>query len=303
MKKKVLAAVLAAAMVLGTAGCSGGNGGQVSDDSRNSDDSRTEDNSGDDGADAEETEIQVFIAASLNTVMTELAETYNEDHPEVKITYNADSSGTLLTQIEEGYECDIFFSAAQTQMDTLEEDGLMVEGTRANVVNNQVVVITLKDSGTAVTGLENLQDAESIALAGGSVPVGRYTRVALVNLGILPETDDPASITTSEISEALGGVEISEQDNVSKVLTAVVEGSCEVGTTYYSDTYGYEDDLDILQTVSYDLTGNVIYPIARVVNEEADDAQNAAADDFLAFVLSDEAKAVFDSYYFDTNVE
>ncbi|OUP85736.1 molybdate ABC transporter substrate-binding protein [Lachnoclostridium sp. An169] len=303
MKKKVLAAVLAAAMVLGTAGCSGGNGGQVSDDSRNSDDSRTEDNSGDDGADAEETEIQLFIAASLNTVMTELAETYNEDHPEVKITYNADSSGTLLTQIEEGYECDIFFSAAQTQMDTLEEDGLMVEGTRANVVNNQVVVVTLKDSGTAVTGLENLQDAESIALAGGSVPVGRYTRVALVNLGILPETDDPASITTSEISEALGGVEISEQDNVSKVLTAVVEGSCEVGTTYYSDTYGYEDDLDILQTVSYDLTGNVIYPIARVVNEEADDAQNAAADDFLAFVLSDEAKAVFDSYYFDTNVE
>ncbi|HJA65088.1 MAG TPA: molybdate ABC transporter substrate-binding protein [Candidatus Mediterraneibacter cottocaccae] len=303
MKKKVLAAVLAAAMVLGTAGCSGGNGGQVSDDSRNSDDSRTEDNSGDDGADAEETEIQVFIAASLNTVMTELAETYNEDHPEVKITYNADSSGTLLTQIEEGYECDIFFSAAQTQMDTLEEDGLMVEGTRANVVNNQVVVVTLKDSGTAVTGLENLQDAESIALAGGSVPVGRYTRVALVNLGILPETDDPASITTSEISEALGGVEISEQDNVSRVLTAVVEGSCEVGTTYYSDTYGYEDDLDILQTVSYDLTGNVIYPIARVVNEEADDAQNAAADDFLAFVLSDEAKAVFDSYYFDTNVE
>lgn len=297
MKKKVLAAVLAAAMVLGTAGCSGGNGGQASDDSR------TEDNSGDDGADAEETEIQVFIAASLNTVMTELAEMYNEDHPEVKITYNADSSGTLLTQIEEGYECDIFFSAAQTQMDTLEEDGLMVEGTRANVVNNQVVVVTLKDSGTAVTGLENLQDAESIALAGGSVPVGRYTRAALVNLGILPETDDPASITTSEISEALGGVEISEQDNVSKVLTAVVEGSCEVGTTYYSDTYGYEDDLDILQTVSYDLTGNVIYPIARVVNEEADDAQNAAADDFLGFVLSDEAKAVFDSYYFDTNVE
>lgn len=303
MKKKVLAAVLAAAMVLGTAGCSGGNGGQVSDDSRNSDDSRTEDNSGDDGADAEETEIQLFIAASLNTVMTELAETYNEDHPEVKITYNADSSGTLLTQIEEGYECDIFFSAAQTQMDTLEEDGLMVEGTRANVVNNQVVVVTLKDSGTAVTGLENLQDAESIALAGGSVPVGRYTRVALVNLGILPETDDPASITTSEISEALGGVEISEQDNVSKVLMAVAEGSCEVGTTYYSDTYGYEDDLEVLETVSYDLTGDVIYPICQVVNEEADELQAEAAADFYEFILSDEAKEVFDSYYFDTDVE
>ena len=289
MRKRILAALLAGVMVFSLAACSSGGSSQTADNG--------------DSQEAEETEIQVFIAASLNTVMTELADMYNEEHPEVKITFNPDSSGTLLTQIEEGYECDIFFSAAQKQMDELEADGLMAEGTRSNVVNNQVVVVTLKDSGTKVTGLENLGEAESIALAGGSVPVGRYTRQALISLGILPETDDPASITTEQISEALGGVEISEQDNVSKVLSAVVEGSCEVGTTYYSDTYGYEDELDILQTVSYDLTGDVIYPIARVVNEEADEAQSAAADDFLAFVLSDEAKAVFDSYYFDTEVE
>ena len=292
--------MLAGAMVLSMAGCSGSSDGS-SDNAGSSGDASSEESSTD--GEAEETEIQVFIAASLNTVMTELAEMYNEEHPEVTITYNPDSSGTLLTQIQEGYECDIFFSAAQKQMDDLEADGLMVEGTRANVVNNQVVVISLKDSGTKVTGLENLNEAESIALAGGSVPVGRYTRQALVNLGTLPETDDPASITTEQVSEALGGVEISEQDNVSKVLTAVAEGSCEVGTTYYSDTYGYEDDLDILQTVSYDLTGNVIYPIARVVNKEADEAQTKAAEDFLAFILSDEAKAVFESYYFDTDVE
>ena len=298
MKKKIIAAMLAGVMVLSMAGCAG------SSDSGSDDTGTSEDASSGNGTDteAEETEIQVFIAASLNTVMTELADMYNEEHPEVKITYNPDSSGTLLTQIEEGYECDIFFSAAQKQMDDLEADGLMVEGTRANVVNNQVVVVSLKDSGTKVTGLENLGEAESIALAGGSVPVGRYTRQALINLGILPKTDDPASITTEEVSEALGGVEISAQDNVSKVLTAVAEGSCEVGTTYYSDTYGYEDQLDILQTVSYALTGDVIYPIARVVNEEADDAQTAAAEDFLEFILSDEAKAVFESYYFDTNV-
>ena len=298
MKKKIIAAMLAGVMVLSMAGCAG------SSDSGSDDTGTSEDASSGNGTDtkAEETEIQVFIAASLNTVMTELADMYNEEHPEVKITYNPDSSGTLLTQIEEGYECDIFFSAAQKQMDDLEADGLMVEGTRANVVNNQVVVVSLKDSGTKVTGLENLGEAESIALAGGSVPVGRYTRQALINLGILPKTDDPASITTEEVSEALGGVEISEQDNVSKVLTAVAEGSCEVGTTYYSDTYGYEDQLDILQTVSYALTGDVIYPIARVVNEEADDTQTAAAEDFLEFILSDKAKAVFESYYFDTNV-
>ena len=291
--------MLAGAMVLSMAGCSG-SPDSSSDNAGSSGDASSGESSTD--GEAEETEIQVFIAASLNTVMTELAEMYSEEHPEVTITYNPDSSGTLLTQIQEGYECDIFFSAAQKQMDDLEADGLMVEGTRANVVNNQVVVVSLKDSGTKVTGLENLNEAESIALAGGSVPVGRYTRQALINLGTLPETDDPASITTEEVSEALGGVEISEQDNVSKVLTAVVEGSCEVGTTYYSDTYGYEDDLDILQTVSYDLTGDVIYPIARVVNEEADDAQTAAAEDFFKFILSDEAKAVFESYYFDTNV-
>ena len=296
MKKKFLAALMAAVMVFSLAGC--GSGGDDADAKDNTD-AQAEDT----GSEEEETEIQVFIAASLNTVMTELADMYNEDHPNVKITFNPDSSGTLLTQIQEGYECDIFFSAAQKQMDDLEADGLMVEGTRANVVNNQVVVVTLIDSGTQVTGLEDIGKAESIALAGGSVPVGRYTRQALINLGMLPETDDPASITTQEISDALGGVEISEQDNVSKVLTAVVEGSCEAGTTYYSDTYGFEDQLDILQTVSYDLTGNVIYPIARVVNEEADDAQNQAADDFLAFILSDEAKEVFESYYFDTNVE
>ncbi|EOS39249.1 molybdate ABC transporter, periplasmic molybdate-binding protein [Lachnospiraceae bacterium M18-1] len=254
------------------------------------------------GETEQDTEIQVFIAASLNTVMTELAEEFNEIHPEIKITYNADSSGTLLTQIEEGYACDLFFSAAQKQMDQLEADGLAVEGTRADVVNNQVAVVTRKDSGTQVTGLDSLEKAESIALAGGSVPAGRYTRQALVNLGKLEEREEAAGITTEEISQALGGVEISEQDNVSKVLTAVIEGSCEVGTTYYSDTYGYEDDLEILETVSYELTGDVIYPIAQVVNEEADEKQKAAAAEFLEYILSDEAKAVFTSYYFDTDI-
>ena len=287
MKKRILAAVLAAGMVFSLAGCAG--------NKNESKDSKKES--------GKKTEIQVFIAASLNTVMTELAKEYQKDHPDVKITYNADSSGTLLTQIEEGYECDLFFSAAQKQMDQLEEDGLVVDGTRKNVVNNQVIVVTRKDSKTKVKGLETLKDAKSIALAGGRVPVGKYTRAALISIGKLKKVEDPATITTEEVSKALGGVEISEQDNVSKVLSAVVEGSCEVGTTYYSDTYGYEKELDILEKVSYDLTGDVIYPIAEVKNDEADKAQKAAAEDFLKFVTSDQSKKVFDSYYFDTNVK
>ena len=255
-------------------------------------------------AQEEPVEIQVFIAASLNTVMQDVKAAYEAEHLNVTIVLNPDSSGKLLTQIEEGYECDVFFSAAQKQMNTLQDtDGLVVEGTRHNVVNNQVVVVARKDSGTSVTGLADIGNAESIALADGSVPVGRYTRVAMAALGILPETEDPSVYTTQEVSDALGGVEISEQSNVSKVLAAVVEGSCEVGTTYYSDTYGYEDQLDILEKVSYDLTGNVIYPIAQVKNDQASDAQAAAAADFVEFVASDQMKPVFEGYYFDTNVE
>lgn len=252
----------------------------------------------------EDTEIQVFIAASLSTVMEEVAGKFNEQHPNVKITYNADSSGTLLTQIEEGYACDVFFSAAQKQMNTLEEDDkLVVEGTRSNVVNNQVCVITLNDSGTKVTGLKDIGNASSIALADGSVPVGKYTRQAMVNAGMLKEVEDVSKIPTEEVSEQLGGVEISEQSNVSKVLAAVTEGSCEVGTTYYSDTYGFEDKIEILEKVPYDLTGNVIYPIAQIVNDEADDAEKAAALEFINFVTSDDAKKIFEKYYFDTDVE
>lgn len=288
--KKCLAAVMVLALCAGTVGC-GGNAGNQSEEQKEAEET------------AEATEIQVFIAASLNTVMTDLAERYNAIHPEVKIVFNADSSGTLLTQIQEGYECDIFFSAAQKQMDTLEGDGLVKEGSRKNVVNNQVVVLTLKDSGTAVQGLLSLKDASSIALAGGSVPVGKYTRQALVNLGICEEVEDASLITTQEVSEALGGVEISEMDNVSKVLIAVAEGACEVGTTYFSDTYGYEDQVEILEKVSYDLTGNVIYPICLVQNPEADEVQAKAAEEFLNYVVSDEAKEVFASYYFDTDVE
>lgn len=294
MKKRILATLLVLCMAAGLVACGEKEEAKDSGSQTASDETKEE---------TQETEIQVFIAASLNTVMTDLAERYQKEHPEVKITYNADSSGTLLTQIEEGYECDIFFFAAQKQMDQLEEDGFVVDGSRHNVVNNQVVVLTLKDSGTKVTGLANLNEAKSIALAGGSVPVGKYTRQALVNMGTLESVEDVSTITTQQISEALGGVEISEQDNVSKVLIAVTEGSCEVGTTYYSDTYGYEDEVEILETVSYDLTGNVIYPVCQVDNKEADDAQKKAAEDFLAYILSDEAKEVFAQYYFDTNVE
>ena len=242
----------------------------------------------------EATTVTVFAAKSLNTVMEELIAEYNKTQPNVSIVGSYDSSGILMTQIEEGAACDVFFSAAQKQMDQLQDqDGLVIDGTRHNVVNNQVCVVTYKGSGTAVTGLSDIGNAKSIALADGSVPVGKYTRQAMVNAGMLDKVDDVS----------LGGVDINECVNVGAVTSAVAEGSNEVGTVYYSDTYGFEDRLEILEKVSYNLTGNVIYPVAQIVNNEADELEQSAAEDFINFLVSDDAKTIFQKYYFDTDVE
>ncbi len=274
--KRMLAVMWAGVMCLGVAGC-----GSVKE---------------------EDAQVQVFVAASLHTVMTELATEFEEVHAGVDIVLSTDSSGTLMTQIQEGYECDMFFSAAQKQMNTLEKDGFLVGGSRYDVVNNQVVVVKGKGVETNVTGLVNIGQAENIALAAGSVPVGKYTRQAMINLGILTAAEDVSAITTAEIMDALG-TEISEQGNVSKVLIVVAEGACEVGTTYYSDTYGYEDKVEIIERVDYALTGEVTYPVARVKNPEATEKQEKYTEEFLQYILSDDAKVVFEKYYFDTNVE
>lgn len=290
MKKRVLAAMLAGVMVLGLAGCGG-----------SSDDKKEDKES--DGEQFEDTTITIFAAKSLNGVVDELIAMYNEEQPNVEVVASYDSSGTLMEQIEQGAACDLFFSAAQKQMDQLEGDELVVDGTRANVVNNQVCVVTYKGSDTKVTGLEDIDKAESFALADGSVPVGKYTRQAMVNAGMLDKVDDVSAITTQEVSDALGGIEINECANVGAVTAAVSEGSNEVGTVYKSDTYGLEDKLEILQVVGYDLTGDVIYPVAQIKNDEADDLESEAALDFLHFLTSDKAKEVYEKYLFDTDVE
>ena len=286
MKKKLMAIALVLAMVFALAACGGSGEAEEAADTV-----------------AEKTTVNVFAAASLSNIMAEFESSYEADHADVDIVVNADSSGALLTQIQEGAPCDVFFSAAQKQMDELEGADMVVDGTRTNVVNNQLVVVTQPDSKTAVTGLADIANAKSIALADGSVPVGKYTRQAMINLGLLKKVDDPATITTAEVSEQLGGVEISEQGNVSKVLSAVEEGSSEVGTTYLSDTIGHEDSIKILETVGYDVTGNIIYPVAQIANPDADDAESAAAADFISFITNDDAKALYQQYGFDTDVE
>ena len=287
MNKKLLILLLTLAMAFVFAGCGSSDEEAATDDSASG-----------------QTQVLVFAAASMQSALEELEAAYEAENPDIDIVLNCDSSGTLMTQIQEGAPCDVFFSAAQAQMDELEAAGLVVDGTRQNVLNNQLVVVTYPDSGTKVKKLKSIGKAKSIALADGSVPVGKYTRQAMINLGLLEAADDPAAITTQEVSDALGGVEISEQGNVSKVLEAVKEGSCEVGTVYLSDTYGQEDAVEILQKVPYKVTGNIIYPIAQIVNQDADEAETAAAAAVEEYFTNEAAKELYAEHLFDVeNVE
>ncbi|MFP3156317.1 molybdate ABC transporter substrate-binding protein [Lachnospiraceae bacterium ZAX-1] len=254
----------------------------------------------------ETTEIYVFIAKSLSNAMDEVATLYQQTQPNVSISYNADSSGTLQTQIEEGFECDLFFSAAAKQTKALDEGGFLQSGSIVNLLGNKLCLISYKGSGTTVTGFDNISNAASFALADGSVPVGQYTRALLVNMGVLElgDAEKPADITTDKVKEALNGIEINECANVGAVTEAVKEAANEIGTVYYSDAYSVKDDVDIIAEADQTLLGDPIcYPVALVNNKEADELQTAAAKDFYEFLLTDECMGIFQKYMFTEYVE
>lgn len=249
----------------------------------------------------QETEIAVFAAPSLHGVMEELVDVYGPSQPNVRVTVRTGSSGKLLEQIEEGSACDIFIPAAQQPMDMLELSGRVIEKSRTNLVSNQVVVVAGREAHTTVTGLSDIGRARSVALADGSVPVGMYTRTALMELGLLEHTDYPQAYSSAQVGEALGTV-IREQENAEEALEAVLEGVCEVGMVYCTDLWGHEGELVILELVGSGLTGEIVYPAARVVNDDADERRTRAADDFFCFLCSEEAGVIYEKYYFETCV-
>ena len=229
-------------------------------------------------------EVYAFIAASLNNAMEELQKNFNETYPDVEILYNADSSGTLQTQIEEGARCDIFFSAADKQMDALVDEDLAKKDTVEDILENKVVLIKPKDGETKVTGFENITDAANIALAGDSVPVGQYSREIFDNLGI-----------TDEVNK----MEINEGKNVSEVLAAVSEGSNEIGIVYATDAASVADKVDVIAEAPADaLKTPVLYPVGLIEDKEASEDDTAAAEAFLEYIKSDDAMKVFEKYGF-----
>ena len=229
-------------------------------------------------------EVNTFIAASLSNAMEEIQKDFNETYPDVEILYNADSSGTLQTQIEEGARCDIFFSAADKQMNALVDENLAKKDTVEDILENKVVLIKPKDGETKVTGFENITDAANIALAGDSVPVGQYSREIFDNLGI-----------TDEVNK----MEINEGKNVSEVLAAVSEGSNEIGIVYATDAASVADKVDVIAEAPADaLKTPVLYPVGLIEDKEASEDDTAAAEAFLEYIKSDDAMKVFEKYGF-----
>ena len=239
--------------------------------------------------------INVFAAASLKNAMDEIIAEYNKANPDVKISLNTDSSGKLQTQIEEGFACDIFFSAGKKQMEKLKEEGHIKDGTDADLLHNKLCIVAPKDSDTKVTGIANIKDAKSISIGEASVPAGAYAREALSkaypDLGITKES------TGAELKDKLG-MDIIENSNVTKTLLSVVDGFGEVGFVYLTDTYGNED-VKVIEKVDESLTGKITYPIARVNNDEADEKISAEADKFYDYLKSDSAKKVFEKYLYE----
>ena len=150
-----------------------------------------------------------------------------------------------------------------------------------------------------VTDFSNLSLAKNMALADQTVPVGQYTRKALINAGMVgSEYTEVDQLTDDVISKALGGLEINNCANVGAVASAVAEGANEVGTVYYSDTFGYEDQLDIIEQLPNSLTGDVIYPVAAVESDHTSDEELEASEDFLTYLQSEEAVKLFEKYHF-----
>ena len=189
--KKLLSLLLSCAMLLALAACGGGTG----DTQESPSSSPAAENTESSTPEAEPVELIVFAAASMTETLTEISELYKEVAPNVTLTFNFDSSGKLVDQIEAGADCDIFISAAQTQMNEIDstqgEDtnpegyDFVLQGTRINLLENKVALAVPEGNPADINTFSDLTTDKLTLLAIGNsdVPVGQYTLEILEYLG------------------------------------------------------------------------------------------------------------------------
>lgn len=309
MQKKLLASLLACALGISLAACGSSSTSSSTEDTETaaaadeteaadtaSEEETTEaEEHAEETADtAENVEVVVFAAASMTETLTEISEMYKEVAPNVTLTFNFDSSGTLKTQIQEGAACDLFISAGQTQMNQLDinadpevnTEGLdfVDEDSRVDILENRVTLCVTPDNEAGLESFDDmaaaLQDGSILMAMGNSdVPVGQYTQRILEYYGL------------NEEELAASGV-ISYGNNVKEVATQIAEGSVDCGVIYCTDAYS--EGLNIVDYATADMCGQVIYPAA--VLKTAAHPEEAQA--FLDYLQTDECMAVFEEVGF-----
>lgn len=239
-------------------------------------------------------ELIIFAAASMQETLTELGNIYMEEHRDIKLTFNFDSSGTLKTQIEEGADCDIFISAGQKQMNQLDSSAdpavntagldFVLEGTRFNILENKVALAVPEGNPANITSYKDLVaglDDASVMLAMGNsdVPVGQYTQKILAYF----ELDEAVLANAGCITYG---------SNVKEVTTQVTEATVDCGIIYQTDAFSA--GLTVVDTATAEMCGQVIYPAAVLNTSKNADTAKA----FLEFLTSDTADAVFEKVGF-----
>ena len=240
-------------------------------------------------AGAEKTELIVFAAASMTETLNQIKELYEAENPNVTLVYNFDSSGTLKTQIQEGADCDLFISAAPKQMNALDatkEDGLdfVLQGSRINLLENKVALVIPEGNPKGIESFDQLVELLKagdvlFAMGNSDVPVGQYTQKIFAFYGLDEEALAKAGVLTYGT-------------NVKEVTTQVKEGSVDCGVVYATDAFSA--GLEIVDTATAEMCGQVIYPAAVLNVSKNPDAAQA----FLDYLTGPEATAVFESVGF-----
>jgi molybdate transport system substrate-binding protein len=222
----------------------------------------------------DKTQITVSAAISLRDSLDEIGQKYEASHPGVKLAFNYGASGTLQRQIEQGAPVDLFFSAAEKQMDQLQEKGLVDAATRRNIVANRLVLI-VPAANQSLRGFDSLTEPSVKVIALGetaTVPAGMYAHETLEKLGLLTAVEKKA-------------VYVKE---VRAVLTYVETGNADAGIVYQSDAQG-STKVRIVATAPADSHDPIVYPAALIKG-----AKNpAAAQIFLAFLTGADARQIF----------
>ena len=224
--------------------------------------------------------ILIAAAASLEySLRDELIPMFQEKHRNITVEGTYDSSGKLQTQIEEGLEADLFFSAAQKQMNALKEKELVDSDSIVNLLENKIVLITPAGSEAGFASFEDIAKAKQIALGDPeSVPVGQYAKEALTSLGLWDSIQPQVSLGT----------------NVTEVLNWVAAGSADVGIVYATDAATTGKVAVVAEAPEGSLATKVIYPVGIV----SASPKKEAAKLFQEFLQSEEAMAVFQKYGF-----